>query len=106
MGVDESDWSGCFRKIVKISTIGRFAVEPPLVLPGEKRRTNPSRQDVARDGVSDITSLRGEVGMEKVGGGGCGIEGLTKESSSINDPSEGGVSEELSGAEKLCHMNR
>lgn len=33
------------------------------------------------------------------------MEGPSKESSSI-EPSEGGVGDELSGAEKLCHMKR
>lgn len=70
MGVDVEDWSGCFRRTVKMSTTECLVVVPPLVLCGEKRLTKPSLQDVARDGNSVSDSFRGEIAAGYVGGRG------------------------------------
>lgn len=70
MGVDVSDWSGCLRRTVKISTTECLVVVSPLAFWGENRLTKPSLHDDAREGSSDIDSLRGEIAAGTVGGRG------------------------------------
>jgi len=53
-----------------MSTTECLVVVSPLAFWGENRLTKPSLHDDAREGSSDIDSLRGEIAAGTVGGRG------------------------------------
>lgn len=68
--------------------------EPPNS--GEKRRTNPSLHEVAREFIFDSGNEAAVLGDMETGdkrGRGCGVDGPTNESASPLDGSEEGLDE-------------